>query len=92
MLFREASTLNDMEYAAVVVECNLSAVLMHTPRHWTENKVSTKDQLAMQRSVIGSIQAWQLRYPNVRWWFLPRKYADVWVYRLLNRFYEDRIK
>ncbi len=88
---KELEILNDMEYSAVVVESNLTTVLSHRPLYWKEKGISVEDQFSMQRSVIGSIQAWQLRYSNVRWWFLPRKYAEIWVYRILNRFYEDRM-
>lgn len=103
---RELETLNCMEYAAVVVEANLSQVFSYQMPHWDEQKVPLEKRMARQRSVVGSIQAWQLRFPVVRWWFLPRylnklgekgkkikvPFAEVWVYRLLYRFWEDQVK
>jgi len=88
---KELETLQAMDYAAIVVEANISTVLTHIPKYWKDKKYSVEKRLAMQKSVIGSIHAWQLRYPNIRWWFMPRKYCEVWVYRILNRFWEDRV-
>ena len=86
---KELENLNCMEYAAVVVEAPLEYVITYTPDYWIEMKVTPNVQIGRQRAVIGSIQAWQLRYPTVRWWFLTRKYAEIWCYRLLNRFWVD---
>jgi len=88
----ELVNLNEMEYAAVIVESELQRVYKFVPQHWKEQELSVETQLGRQRSVIGSIQAWQLRFPVVRWWFLPRKSAEVWAYRLLHRFWIDRIQ
>ncbi len=89
---RELLQLNDMEYAAVIVEANLADVMSYRPNYWYENKVSMEAQLAKQRSVMGSIYAWQFRYPTIRWWFLPRRYAAVLAYRLLDRFYREKME
>ena len=88
----ELENLNIMEYAAVVVEAPLEQVVSHIPQYWIEEEISPDKQLTKQRVVLGSIQAWQLRYPTVRWWFLSRSYAEIWVYRILHRFWEDRLK
>ena len=88
----ELGNLNVMEYAAVVVEANLSTIMGYFPTYWKKQGLSVESQMDKQRQVLGSIQAWQLRYPNVRWWFLPRKYADTWVYRIFHRFWEDKMK
>lgn len=88
----ELENLNRMEYSAVVVEANLSTVLHYIMPHWKEQKLPLESQFSRRSSVVGSIQAWQLRYPTIRWWFLPRKFADIWAYRLLNRFWEDKMK
>lgn len=85
----ELVNLSNMEYAAVVVEANLSTVMSYFPPYWKKQNIPKDSQLNKQRQVLASIQAWQLRYPTVRWWFLPRKYAQVWVYRLLDRFYRE---
>ena len=87
---RELENLNKMEYAAVIVEAELRHVFSYSPKYWETFSVSTR--LNYRRSLLGSIQAWQLRYPTIRWWFLPRKYAEIWAYRILHRFWEDRIK
>jgi len=88
----ELECLNDMEYSAVVVEAPLEKVITYSPEYWKEMEFTPDQQISKRRIVVGSIQAWQLRYPNVRWWFLSRKYAEIWVYRLLYRFWEDRMK
>lgn len=85
----EIEKLSVMEYAAVVVEANLSTMMSYFPPYWKKQGIPKSTQLNRQRSILASIQAWQLRYPTVRWWFLPRKYAQVWVYRLLDRFWRD---
>jgi ERCC4-type nuclease len=85
----ELENLNQMEYAAVIVEANLSTVLNYRPKYWEEMKFSMDRQMKKHRQVIGSIQAWQLRYPIIRWWFLPRKYAETWAYRLFARWWKD---
>ena len=89
---RELEQLNCMEYAAVIVEANLDSVMNFVPPWWKEKELSLDQQLAKQRSVLGSFYAWQFRYPTIRWFFTPRKYAAVLAYRLLERFYEERMK
>ena len=80
---RELARLNEMDFAAVVVECELSEILTDPPRH---SELSPK---TITRSVI----AWQHRLPRVHWNFLPgRPAAQVWAYRTLERFWRDVIE
>ena len=88
----ELENLNKMEYAAVVVEANLGTILNYCPKYWEEQEISIESQLNKQRQVAASIQAWQLRYPTIRWWFLARKYCSIWVYRLLHRFWKEEMQ
>ena len=88
----ELYNLQQMEYAAVIVEAPLEQVISHIPEYFQEMEISPDKQLWKQRQVIGSIVAYQLRYPNVRWFFLSRSYAEIWAYKVLDRFYEDRLK
>jgi len=89
---RELEKLSCMKYAAVIVEAPLEKVLSHFPAYWTEMEMSPGVQLGKQRQVVGSIRAWQLRYPIVRWWFLSRSYCPIWAYRLMHRFWTDVVK
>lgn len=86
---RELTQLNDMEYSAIIVEAHLDQVMTHVPKYWKEMELTVDQQLGKQRSVMGSIYAWQYRYRNVRWWFIPRKYCSIVCYRLFSRFYEE---
>jgi ERCC4-type nuclease len=43
------------------------------------------------KSVLRSIQAWKIRYPNVHWDFLPgREAAEAWTFRLLEKYWESQ--
>ena len=80
---RELERLNSYDFAAVVVEAELSEILTDPPRH-TELSPKT-----ITRSVI----AWQQRFPRVHWCFLPgRAAAQVWAYRVLDRYWRDVIE
>jgi len=85
----ELKMLNSMEYAAVVVENSLINVLNYTMEHWKLHNTPEETRFKRRRSVAGSIQAWQLRYPTIRWWFLPRVAAQTWVYRLMHKFWVE---
>ncbi len=79
---RELDRLNAYDFAAVVVEAELSEILTDPPAH---TSLSPK---TITRSVI----AWQQRFPRVHWAFLPgRAAAEVWAYRVLDRFWRDVI-
>jgi len=75
---RELEKLNKMEYAAVVVEAPLEQVISYMPPYWRDMEIVPEKQMGKKRQVIGSIQAWQLRYGNIRWWFLSRSYVEIW--------------
>ena len=87
---REIEHLNSMEYAAIIVETSgLDKVMTYLPHYWKTENISVESQLSKRRTVMGSIYAWQYRYPGVRWWFVPRKIAPIVCYKLLARFYEE---
>ena len=69
----------DCEYAEVVVEGDWPAILRF------------KDHGPNPQSVIGTIKAWQQRYPKVHWNLYPtRAAAERFVFRTLDRFWRDR--
>ncbi len=88
---KELENLQEMEFAAVVVEANFGDVMDYHPSHWDDMGYDIDRRAGIQRSVLGSIYAWQFRYPNIRWWFLPRRYAATVAYRMLDRFYQEKI-
>lgn len=78
-LDRLAGPCATYEYAAVVAECDWSAVITCPPKF---SKLNPK-------SVFRSVIAWQLRYPRLHWWFCPgRAFAEVVTLRLLERFWK----
>jgi ERCC4-type nuclease len=78
---RELVRLSAYRFAAVVVEAEWSTVLTAPP---ARSKLRP-------RSVLGSVVAWQCRYPNVQWVFLPgRDVAEAYTARLLDRFWRER--
>ncbi|HZZ79635.1 MAG TPA: ERCC4 domain-containing protein [Gemmataceae bacterium] len=77
---RELARLAAFRFAAVVVEAEWSAVLASPP---------ARSRLK-PRSVMGSIIAWQVRYPTVQWCFFPgRDVAEAFTARMLDRFYRE---
>jgi len=69
----------DCEYAEVVVEGDWNAII-----GWRGHGPSAQ-------SVIGTIKAWQQRYPTVQWNLYPtRASAERFVFRSLERFWRDR--
>lgn len=67
--------------AAVVVESELDALLTSPP---------PRSQMR-PRAILASIIAWQQRFPNVHWWFVPgREFAERLVFRVLERFWVDQ--
>jgi DNA excision repair protein ERCC-4 len=45
------------------------------------------------KTLTNSVIAWQLRYPSIHWWFCSgRRMAEVITYRLLERFWNERMK
>lgn len=77
---RELERLNALDFAAVVVEAEWSEILTAPP---------VRSRLH-PRSVLGSVIAWQVRYPRVCWCFLPgRDAAEGYVARMLDRWWKE---
>jgi DNA excision repair protein ERCC-4 len=78
---RELRRLNEMDYAAVVIEADWSTIINHPPRR---SRLTPK-------SVFRSVVAWQQRWPYVHWWAMPgRDYAEQAAFRILERFWRNR--
>jgi ERCC4-type nuclease len=77
---RELSRLNDLEFAAVMVEAEWMDCMINPPE---------RSRLAPV-SLNGMIVAWQIRYPKVHWWFMPGRYvASKQAFKLLDRFWQE---
>jgi len=69
----------DCEYVEVVIEGDWPAIIRH------------RGHGPNPQSVIGTIKAWQQRYPRVHWNLYPsRAAAERFVFRALERFWLDR--
>lgn len=80
---RELARLAGMDFAAVIVEEELSTILTNPPAY---SQLSPK-------TITRSVQAWQQRYPRVHWMFLPgRRAGMLWGYRVLERYHKERMK
>ncbi len=78
---RELARLNEMPYAAVIVEAEWSVVFRDPPER---AKLPPK---TLYRSII----AWQQRFPRVHWWFVPNRiFAERTVLRIFERYLKDR--
>lgn len=78
---RELERLSSMEFAAVVVEAELSEIFAFPP---------DRSQLD-PKTILASVVAWQQRFPRIHWWFLPgRDVAEVMVVKILDRFWRER--
>lgn len=84
---RELERLNEMKFAAVVIEGDWNALTGGPDR---------LDRSDRQREVIGktcyrSILAWQQRFKGVHWMLMPsRDWAERTAFRIMQRFWEDR--
>lgn len=77
---RELSRLNQLEFAAVIVDSDWGDCMWHPPER---SKVSPS-------AINGSIVAWQQRFPGIHWWFLPGPYiASKQAWKILERFWSD---
>lgn len=79
----ELERANELKFAAVVLECSWHQLAYEPP---PQSRINPK-------CVMRSIFAWMQRYPRVHW--LPmgsRAMAEVTTYRLLERFYRDRLR
>lgn len=81
----ELENLNAMEFAAVVIEATLEQTLAAVEQ-WG---VKTVEQ--NRKTLFSSVQAWQQRFPRVQWCWCPgRRFAELYTFRLLERFYERK--
>lgn len=77
---RELARLNEMEWAAVVVEATWPELVSEPPPH---TKLPPK-------IVFRSIVAWTVRYQRVHWIPAgPRRLAEITTFRLLERFLRE---
>lgn len=76
---REIARLNEMEYAAVVIEADWHQLLFdgHPKSQITPMVISR------------TLTSWSIRYPRVHWWpCLDKRHAELMTFRLLDRFWE----
>lgn len=72
---REFQRLNELEFAAVVVECDWHEIFTLPP---------AKTQMTAE-SVEGSVESWSVKYPRVGWHFCrDRRHAEWRTFRLLE--------
>jgi DNA excision repair protein ERCC-4 len=77
---RELARLQEMRFAAVVIEADWPDILLNPPGHSGLNP----------KSLFRSVIAWQQRYHRVHWWACAgRAMAQTSTYRILERFYRD---
>jgi DNA excision repair protein ERCC-4 len=77
---RELARLNEMTYAAVIVEAEWSEILTNPPDH----------SCLSPKSIYRSVIAWQQRFPRVHWWFCPgRDAAERTTFRVLERYWKE---
>lgn len=78
---RELERLNEMNFAAVVVESEWSEVFDNPP---SRTRLEPK-------TVYRSVLAWQQRFPRVHWWMCPgRSIAEVTTFRIFERFLKEQ--
>lgn len=80
---RELVRLDEMDYAAIVIEAGWPSIISRPPPN-TEMRPKT-----IYRTAI----AWQQRYPRVHWWACDtRNFAERTTLRILQRFWIDNEK
>lgn len=78
---RELAKLNQLEFAAVIVEAEWSEAMMSPPER----------SRLLPVCVDGMINAWMIRFPRVHWVWCPGRYiASKRCFKLLDRFYGDK--
>lgn len=78
---RELERLNQMTFAAVVIEAGWVDIIHEPP---PRSELSAK-------SIFRSVISWQQRFPRVHWWPCgSRRLAEVTTLRILERFWKDR--
>lgn len=82
---QELANLNNIECAAVVVECSLGELLARAPEYDHGKKTAKLNRKILLRSIL----AWQQDYSSVPFIFCEsRRAAEVVTFRWLERFYE----
>lgn len=77
---RELSRLNEMRFAAVVVESEWSDCMTNPPLRSKFAPVS----------MYGLVVAWMIRYSRVHWcWYPDRFTASKAAYKILDRFWKE---
>ena len=79
---QQLTRLNELECPSMMIEADWARIMKGCPN----SKLKPK-------TVLRSVIAWQQDYfPRVHWWFAPGKgAAEVFTFRILNRFWEKRI-
>lgn len=84
---REIVRLNELQFAAVVIEATMPEVMK--PSLVYDNWHS---QL-LPKSVFGSITAWSIRYPRVHWFAAgSRVHGEFLTYSILEMFFKEMMK
>lgn len=79
---RELVRLNELDFAAVVIEASFPEICSEPPPH---TKLPPK-------TVFRSILAWSVRYPRVHWFPCgDRRLAEVTTFRLLERYVKEKV-
>lgn len=77
----ELERLQELDFSAVVVEGSIQELLSGV-----HSRISPQ-------SVIGTLLAWQQRYPRTHWWFCPsRAWAEKLTFKILDRFHRDTVE
>jgi DNA excision repair protein ERCC-4 len=77
---RELYRLSQLQWAAVVVESDWTAILTQPPER----------SRLLPKTIFRSVLAWSIRFPTVHWFMCPgRAFAEATTYRLLERWWRD---
>lgn len=78
---REFARMQEMQYAAVVIEAPVDAMLASPPEHTSIDP----------KIVLRTMMSWSIRYPRVHWWPMPsRAFAELWCFRLLRMYWRNK--
>jgi hypothetical protein len=84
---RELDRLNQMMFAAVVIEAGWEAIWLGPQR----SERTPEQARATGKTVYRSIIAYSIRYPKVHWFPMPdRQAAERMTFRLMQRFWQDQ--
>lgn len=74
---KQLSRLNEMKFGCMMIEADWNTIM----RGHRESKMEPE-------SIRGSVVAWQMEtFPNVKWWFGGRRFAEVTTFRILDRWW-----